>query len=526
MNTNNFSWKGLALLLLSTSSLCAQTNPYSVVFKRDYGPTQSSQQFTRNVMQTRTGEIVVVGVDLHYGSSDTDVMLRKYHANGDLIWSKVLVGSLDQEGFCVTETQDGKYVIAGYKDATSAYRTAFITQTDSSGTELWTKETKAFSTTDGFYDVVSTLDSNIVCTGKLSDRLVIYKFDNDGNLIFARKYNGGQKGNSIIEDENENLIVVGPNFDNTTGYILKTDKNGMLLWSKTMNTPGWDSAADVIETIDNEYIVLGTSDANDVGNRDVAVSKIDQNGVEVWSKTYGTSTSNELGISIVQNDEGQFYVLGTQNYRVRYLKLDAFGSIIWNTEVATSDFMSYGTSNSLILTTDNGILAAGSTGNGWSGAEHVSLLKTDSSGYNPCYGSPAQFVENSLNSNWQTDLFDTLYSTYSPIVLDVGLGTYTYTTDVEAVACYEEIELGIIEAKQDTECQISPNPTSGKVTVYFTAIQQNLAYEITDMTGRIVNQGTLNNVDHFTINTWGAPGYYMFSIYNGETRIHKRILKE
>lgn len=105
--------------------------------------------------------------------------------------------------------------------------------------------------------------------------------------------------------------------DNHGGYdywIVKLDRNGKLLWQKSVGGTGRDEAAFIQQTLDEGFIVGGYSNSNDgdvTGNHgfdDYLIVKLDSSGNLQWQKSFGGS-GVDRATSIQQTiDEG--YIVG------------------------------------------------------------------------------------------------------------------------------------------------------------------------------------------------------------------------
>ena len=72
----------------------------------------------------------------------------------------------------------------------------------------------------------------------------------------------------------------------------------------------------------------------------------------------------------------------------------------------------------------------------------------------------------------------------------------------------------IPESELNIDVAASPNPASDFTTISIGAFESGLNYTLTDITGKLLRQGSLNN-DEFRLNTSNlSAGTYSFSVYN------------
>ena len=167
------------------------------------------------------------------------------------------------------------------------------------------------------------------------------------NSTFRKTYgafNAFNQANAVITDAENNIFVAG----GTSGYVavggdmwlMKTDSLGNVLWNKVYGGSAADIAMSVCHTNDGGFFVCGHSNSFANGDYDIYLVKTDANGVEIWSKTYG-GDDWETAKRIIPLNDGNFAIIGTTysygagNADVWLLKIDSEGEIIWDLTFGT-----------------------------------------------------------------------------------------------------------------------------------------------------------------------------------------------
>lgn len=176
------------------------------------------------------------------------------------------------------------------------------------------------------YDVKQTLDKGYIITGSTSSfgqgntDVYLLKLDSMGHVKFQTSFGGYNNdiGKSIIALPDSGFIMVG--YTSSTGiggydvFLIKADKNGTLEWQKTIGGADWDFAHSIKQTSDGGFIIAGTTYSFGYGNADGYIIKTDANGNVQWSKTYGGKKDDEFK-SVIETMDGNYALAGyTKSY--------------------------------------------------------------------------------------------------------------------------------------------------------------------------------------------------------------------
>ncbi len=221
-----------------------------------------------------------------------------------------------------------------------------------------------------------------------SDVLVI-KTDEQGNLVWSKTYGGAgtEYGNGCLSTS-DGYLVVGYTTSFGSGardvYLIKLDKNGSEIWSKTYGGASWDEGIAVKETDDGHYVLCGYTHSFGKGEEDVYLIKTDSQGNLIWSRTYGGERLDK-GNSICVTKDGGFLMGVTsgsfsQNTDFFLIRTDADGQELWSRTYAAKGPRGHGFDwcNSISSTQDGGVLLIGYTD--CQDVMDIHLIKTDSEG--------------------------------------------------------------------------------------------------------------------------------------------------
>ncbi len=163
---------------------------------------------------------------------------------------------------------------------------------------------------------------------------------------------------------------------------MKTDKNGYVEWNQTYGGTHFDIAWSVLQTSDGGYMIAGYTESFGAGSYDFWLVKTDKDGNMLWNQTYG-GTDRDCARSLVQTDDGGYALAGqTWSYGVGngdfwLVKTDSTGNVLWNQTYGGTD-MEY--MSSLFATADAGYIMAGHTSSFGAGGCDAWIVKTDSEG--------------------------------------------------------------------------------------------------------------------------------------------------
>ncbi len=389
------------------------------LWTKTYG--EAGWEYGNNVQQCTDSGFIFIGRTTSFGAGQYDVYLVKTDASGNLTWSKTYGGNVDESGKSVQQTLDGGYIMTGYTKSFGAGNADFyLLKTNAAGALQWSK-TYGGNLDDFGYAVQQCPDSGYIISG------------------YTCSYGVGA----------------------CDALLIKTDKNGDTLWTKTYGGSMPDGGYSVAQCVDGGFIMTGKTNSFGVGSGDVLVLKTDSNGTPVWSKTFGAAHL-DFGTCVKQTNDGGFIIsglftpTGTSSTDIYLVKTDAAGDTLWT--------KTYGGSQEdegafVSQTTDNGFIVGGWTVGFGLGDWEICLIKTDSLGNSIC------------NLKESTTSVNTPAVQYGPVPLSVSSGGIEFTPLTLTGSGTAVTNLcstsGLIQNPSPTNSiVIFPNPSNGNFSIH------------------------------------------------------------
>lgn len=333
------------------------------------------------------------------GNGDTDIVVSKIDANGNLIWSREFNGTASDKDILRDMAVDstGNVYLTGYtyslaSDGSNWRSYDYITlKYDTNGNQLWKRN---YEHRVAYNDYARSLKidgaGNVYVTGMSWDENVFadfatLKYDTNGNLIWAKRFSTalGDSGYEVEVDALGNVFVTGISQGGAPGsseniLTIKYDANGNELWQNVYNSPTDESDEGFeieLDGLGNVY-VLGESYIDFYPK--VVLHKINEtDGSTVWSKTYDyTGTvegTNPTAMDL--DDQGNIIITGIANLSAEPYNVDAFtskfdsdGVLIWERYYDGPNDEDYDGDTKLLLGPD-GSIYVGVTSEGFANAD-------------------------------------------------------------------------------------------------------------------------------------------------------------
>jgi hypothetical protein len=286
-----------------------------------------------------------------------DYWILKTDSAGNSVWDKLLGGSNEEDFRRVTQTLDGGYIVTGdTKSSANGNVTGvnhgaqdwWIIRLDASGNILWNKVLGG-SVAEQLGDVKQLADGGFLLVGNSSSSANgditsvnhgaidgwVVKINNIGTIVNSILFGGSDieyfssneltnDGGSIVvgySSSSANGDITSVNHGAIDGWLVKLNNNNIMSWNKLIGGSSNDDLRSIKQTTDGGYIAVGSSsssangditDINHGGVYDGWIVKTDASGNVIWSHLFG-GAADDILYSVIQLTDGSFIACGSSS---------------------------------------------------------------------------------------------------------------------------------------------------------------------------------------------------------------------
>jgi hypothetical protein len=336
-----------------------------------------------SVIQTTEGGYALTGGlerDIGFGQFDLDGLLILTNEDGEEIWRQTYGGEGLDEFNTGIQTTDGGYALAGLSESFGRGSYDFwLLKTDENGDSLWS-QTYGGDVGDVCYSLIQTVDSGFVLAGSGLYNMV--KTDDEGDVSWTYTFNGGFDFycSSVIQTTDSSFVLAGSietgDYHEGDCMLVKVDENGDEQWTRTYGEEGIQTCSSVIQTAGGGFALAGNTGSFGFENNSYWIVKTDEEGRELWSRVYEGENEEYIRTLLQVPDNGfvmagDAYSIDDSGSEFYLVRIDEGGGVLWSQTYGNAD---ENWCNSVLQTDDYSFILAGST---YDGDDDCLLIKTE-----------------------------------------------------------------------------------------------------------------------------------------------------
>lgn len=306
----------LKQLAFCTTFLCSflSIHAQDILWEKSYGGKQAD--FLFDAVPTPDYGFILAGSSLSKKSGnktednrgDLDYWVWKMDDKGNLDWQKSL-GSTGQDKLrCVLLTNDGGYLLAGSSES------KLLPKKGESEKEFLDGDKKSFSRGQSDFWIIKLNakggeEWQKTIGGSGQDELTCAVRTKDGGFVI-----GGSSSSDVSGEKNKD------SYGAMDYWVVKLDNEGKIIWQQSFGGEYNDELRSICLTKDGGFILGGSSNSSDTGNKtqknlgenDYWVIKLDKNGNELWQRTLGGKGDDQLN-AVLTSSDGNYIIGGNSN---------------------------------------------------------------------------------------------------------------------------------------------------------------------------------------------------------------------
>lgn len=295
-----------------------------ILWQQTYDGTAHGNDYGVQLKVNNSNEIFIVATLQE--STNLDFGVLKYDSNGNLIWVNTWNGQangIDIPADIGIDNNGNVYLVGG-TEAPNGLSDYAVVKFNSNGVYQW-HTTYDYTNLHDAAVSLTFIGNNLMVAGASAstptnwDYATLLINNVNGSILQTKRTTisgvGLDNVTAVISDNNNNTYITGYVEDNGNRDIqtLKIDENFVLAWVKNFDG-GFEDIAKSIGIDDFGNIYVAGTKGNVNGGKDFITIKYDQNGTEVWNKTFGSGSNGNLKanaehLAVKQN--GEVLITGT-----------------------------------------------------------------------------------------------------------------------------------------------------------------------------------------------------------------------
>ena len=225
----------------------------------------------------------------------------------------------------VIELSDGGFAAVGYADAGDDRGTdVLVVRFDAAGDTLWTRRYGAAGEEFG-WDIDEANDGTLFIVGfseapsEGREDILVLRIDESGETLWERTFGGdgrdrawsatlASNGDLVIAAESEETDPP-PGTRHRDAFVLRLDANGDVRWRRAIEAAGDQRVYHIDRTVDEAFVVTGTTGVDADAERDAYVARIEGDGDVGWTRSFGDAP-DDVGHGVLTLPDGDVLVTG------------------------------------------------------------------------------------------------------------------------------------------------------------------------------------------------------------------------
>jgi uncharacterized delta-60 repeat protein len=318
----------LALLMFSSYALAKEKKSSKKFFGMEWQKVYGGKDddIAKGIVMLEDGHTAIIGTCKSFGAKRSDICVTRLNAKGQTVWKKLLGGKKNDRGVAISRAKDGNLLILGEGKSFNKNKDQdiYVAKLSLDGKLLWQKAYGGDQ--DEFAaGIAGTNDGGVLLVGdtesyskKRYRDIYIVRLDKNGKMLTTKTIGGkyNDEANALTRTADGNFMMAGSREIKHTGdadfFLLKLNQNGEKIWAKTLGEDQNDVLHAIAPTPDGGIVATGKTRSYHSLQTDLAVMKFNKNGKLIWFKIYGFKYYDE-GNAITMSKNGTFIVAGKTN---------------------------------------------------------------------------------------------------------------------------------------------------------------------------------------------------------------------
>jgi hypothetical protein len=285
------------------------------------------------VAETSGGEIFACGYSMrNYPTNSYDMVLFKFDANGDTVWTKTYGGKAVEYALDMCATPDGNLLLSGIWSESGTGRIGpRLLQIKPDGDTMWSKNYLNQNYTLTMNQVQILKNGDILLTGDYAPvgtprKTLLRRLNPTGTLVWEFVDTGTSMGRASVEMADGSLVTCGTknaSFQPDV-WVQRISKDGQKIWDRTYGTKdNFETANDMKLNQDGTMMITGSIRVQNI--LEVILLHIDGDGSSLMDVRFGIEGSAAQGINLLKAANDDNLILGQNNDKAFLVRTDNQG---------------------------------------------------------------------------------------------------------------------------------------------------------------------------------------------------------